>query len=38
MSDVEKTEAESDSFVDAMSVVLAITIAVIGVIYWITNQ
>ena len=38
MSDVERTEAESDSFVDAISAVLAITIAVVTVVYWISNQ
>ena len=38
MSDLEKTEAESDSFVDAMCAVLAITIAVVTVTYWVSNQ
>jgi hypothetical protein len=38
MSEVEKTEAESDSLVDALSAIVAITIGVVAVIYWVSNQ
>jgi len=38
MSDEERTEAESDSFVDAVAVVVGILIAVCAVVYWLSNQ
>lgn len=38
MSNEERTEAESDSYVDAVSAVMAILIGVCAVIYWLTNQ
>ena len=38
MGDIERTEAESDSYVDAISVVAGIVIAICAVVYWLTNQ
>jgi len=38
MSNEERTEAESDSYVDAVSIVVGILIAVCAVIYWLSNQ